>query len=153
MRGGGSNFKQNIHDKGTKGLAWGSFLIGGIGGLAAAVSVIGDVISGVVGFFPSWVGALAFWIVAVSVAVDLLLDFEPNQVALYGVMALPTLARTAPGVWAQRFNEWCDDRLMWVNEQVGRGLGVTSAIGIAIVGIAVAYLMGRRVLAKSGGGR
>jgi hypothetical protein len=90
--GGGIN-KQ----KGIKALAWISFILAVTGGAAVAGTFLGDWVSGLIGFFPGWIGVVILAGAFTAMAIDLFVDGIPNQVALYTAMALPSVARAVPG--------------------------------------------------------
>lgn len=142
MRGGANK------EKGRKALAWISFGFAAVAGVAVAATFVGAMFSGLLGMFPGWVPAVALAGAAIAMGIDLFIDGEPNQVALYTVMALPTLARSAPGRFGDEVTRLGDNLLASVTGQLGLWLGVTSAIGVAAACGVIAYLMGRRVVAK-----
>jgi hypothetical protein len=143
MRGGGGN-----KEKGRLTLAWVSFGFAVIGGAAIVATFIGGMIAGFVGFFPSWVAIAAFVGAFVAMAIDLFVDGEPNQVALYTAMVLPSLARAVPGRLSDTITQMSAQALAQLNSVLGEWLGTSSAMGVALACIIVSLLMGRRVLAK-----
>lgn len=142
MRGGANK------EKGRKALAWISFGFAAVAGVAAAATFIGGLFAGLLGMFPSWVAAVALAGAAIALGIDLFVDGEPNQVALYTVMALPTLARSAPGRFGDEVTQLGNSLLASVTGQLGLWLGVTSALGVAAACAVISFLMGRRVVAK-----
>jgi hypothetical protein len=145
MRGGGSN-----KEKGIKVLAWISFGAAVVGGAAIASTFVGDLIVSVVGFFPGWVAIAALLAGAVAMAVDLFVDSEPNRVALYTAMALPSVARAVPGALSNTVTNLSNQALSHVNAALGVWLGTSSAIGVALACVVVSLLVARRVIAKGG---
>lgn len=145
MRGGGSK------EKGRKALAWISFGFAVIGGAAIVATFIGGFIAGLVGIFPSWVAIAAFVGAIVAMVIDLFVDGEPNTIALYTAMVVPSLARAVPGQLSDTVTQASGSALDQVNQTLGMWLGTSSAIGIAVACVIVSLLMGRRVVARGGG--
>jgi hypothetical protein len=143
MRVGGLN-----KEKGRKALAWISFGLAVIAGAAIVATFVGGFIAGLVGWFPSWVAIAAFAGAFVAMAIDLFVDGEPNQVALYSAMALPSLARAVPGRLSDTVTQMSGQALSQVNKSLGEWLGTSSAVGVAIACVVVSLLMARRVVAK-----
>jgi predicted MFS family arabinose efflux permease len=142
MRGGS--------DKGRKVRAWISFGLAVIGGAAIVATFVGGAIAGLVGFFPSWVAIAAFVGALVAMTIDLIIDGEPNRIALCTAMVLPSLARAVPGKLSDTVTQASSSAHDQVNQSLGVWLGTSSAIGIAVACVIVSLLMGRRVLAKRG---
>ncbi len=147
MRPGGGGFSK---EKGRKALAWISFGFALVGGTAASATFVGDWVDALFGFFPTWVSALALAGAVIALAIDLFVDGEPNKVAVYSAMALPSLGRTSPGRLGDTVTDLGGQLLASVNDFLGEWLGVTSAIATAAVCAAVALLMARRVVTKGG---
>lgn len=141
--GGGIN-KQ----KGIKALAWISFILAVTGGAAVAGTFLGDWVSGLIGFFPGWIGVVILAGAFTAMAIDLFVDGIPNQVALYTAMALPSVARAVPGKLGDTVTDLSRQLLSSVNGALGVWLGTSSAIGLAITCVVVSLLMARRVIAK-----
>jgi hypothetical protein len=147
MRGGANK------EKGRQALAWISFGLAVVAGAAAAGTFIGGMIAGVVGFFPGWVGALLCAGLIIGIAIDVFIDSEPNRVALFGMMLLPSLARAVPGQLGDTVTNAATTLLVQVQSALGQWLGLTTAVGIALGSAAIALLMARRVIAKTPGAR
>lgn len=147
MRPGGGGFSK---EKGRKALAWISFGFALVGGTAASATFAGDWIDALFGFFPTWVSALALAGALSALAIDLFVDGEPNKVAVYSAIALPSLARTSPGKLGDTVTELGSWLLSSMNALLGEWLGVTSAVATAAICAAVALLMARRVVTKGG---
>ncbi len=142
MRGGGNK------EKGVKALAWISFALAAVGGAAVAATFLGGWIANVVGIFPDFIAVLLFAGLLVGLAVDLFNDGVPNQLALYAVMVLPSLARSVPGQVGDSVSEFSNQILAQVSSGARQWLGVSAAIGIAAVAIGVSLVMARRVVTK-----
>lgn len=145
MRSGGGFNKE----RGIKALAWISFVLAASGGAAVAGTFLGDWISGLLGFFPDWLGILVLVGGFVAMAIDLFVDGIPNQIALYTAMTLPSIARAVPGKLGATVTDLSHQLLASVNNALGEWLGTSSAIGMAMVCVTVSLLMARRVIAKS----
>lgn len=147
MRPGGGGFNK---EKGRKALAWISFGFALVAGTAASATFVGSWIDSLFGFFPTWVSALALGAAVVALAIDLFVDGEPNKVAVYVAIALPSLARTSPGRLGGTVTDLAGQLLASVNGFLGVWLGVASALATAAICTAVALLMARRVVTKGG---
>lgn len=145
MRPGGGGFSK---EKGIKALAWISFVLAAVGGAATAGTFLGDWVSGLLGFFPDWLGILVLTGAFVAMVIDLFVDGIPNQIALYTAIALPSVARSVPGKLGDTVTDLSRQLLDSVNNALGEWLGTSSAIGMALVSIVVSLLMARRVIAK-----
>lgn len=136
-------------EKGRKALAWISYGLAVVGGAALAATFVGGLIAGFIGFFPGWVAIVVFTGGFVAMAIDLFIDGEPNQVALYTAMLLPSVARAVPGRLSATVTDLSHQALAQVNATLGAWLGTSSALGLAIACVVVALLMARRVVTKS----
>lgn len=137
--------------KGKKALAWIAFAFAVVAGAAFAVGGLGRFFDGMLGMFGlPWLPALMFGAGFVAMMVDLIVDQIPNQVAMWMAVALPSLAQSVDGKLSQTVQDVTGQILTQVNSGVSSWLGVSGAWGVAIVCMVVAYLMGRRVLAKGG---
>lgn len=147
MRGGSGK------EKGRKALAWTSFVLALLAGTAMTATFIGDMIVGMLDWMWPWMAPLVFVGVFISMAMDLFVDGEPNQVALYSALVLPTLALAAPGQMSAAVTDGVNNLRASVGDGLSSwlGLGSTSSLGVAAVCTVAALLVGRRVLAKSPG--
>lgn len=143
MAGGSSK------EKGRKALAWISFVFALVGGTAAAATFLGEWARALFAMFPAWVPALAFVAALVSMAIDIFNDSEPNQLALYCALALPTLARASSGKLSSEVTQASGQLMGSVNGGLSVWLGVTSALATAAICTVVALLMARRVVRKA----
>lgn len=146
MVGGSNNFKA----KGVKALAWISFGFAIVGGAALASTVVGGFIRSALGIFPDWVAPLAAAGAAVAMGIDLFVDGEPNKIALYMAIALPSLAAAVPGKLGDTVSNLAGQALSSVNGGLTSWLGVTSSLAIAATCVVVSLLMARRVVTKTG---
>ncbi|MFE9955818.1 hypothetical protein [Micromonospora sp. NPDC005299] len=143
---------KRIQQKGVKTLAWFSLGIAAVGGTAAAGTFLGDWIEKAADKLPwHWVPVLVLLILAVTTAIDLLVDMTPNNAAVYSVIAMPSVAGAAPGKLGDTIGGWFDGLMGWVNDGLVQWLGTDSAVGLAIACIVGALLMARRVIKKSAG--
>lgn len=143
---------KRIQQKGVKTLAWLSLGIAAVGGTAAAGTFVGDWIDNLFGLLPwHWVPVLVLLGLALTTAIDLLIDGTPNQAAIYSVIFLPSVAAAAPGELGNTIGGWFDALMGWVNDGLVQWLGTDSAVGLSIACIGGAVLMARRVIRKSAG--
>jgi hypothetical protein len=144
MRGSG-------RERGRRILAWLSFGFAVVGGAALVGTFIGGAVVDVMGFLPGWVRIAAFTGVFIAMGVDLLVDGEPNQVALYAAMALPSMATAVPGRLSGTVATASHQLMVQVNHGLGQWLGTVAGLGLAVTCLVVSVLIGRRVIAKGGG--
>ena len=150
MNRGGSNNKE----QGRKALAWVSFVLAIAAGAAFAGTWVGGVVAGVVHFIP-WppLAAIFLAVAVVGMGLDIFNDGEPNQVALYAGMLLPSLARATSGKLSEGVTSLSQQLLSSLNPTLSSWVGTSLGIGLAIACAAVALVMARRVVAKGGGAR
>lgn len=141
-----------VHTKSVKGLAWASF----IGALAIGAMLpgtfVGDVIDTVFGWLP-WGPVIPIIVLIVGwigVFLDTYLDLEPNQLAVYGALLLPSVAATLSGGLA----DWTEDIADTVLQAVDQWLFSASPNGLGSQALAIALavacgLMSQRVVKKS----
>lgn len=147
MRGGASK------EKGRKVLAWVSFAFAVAAGAGAAFTFVGSTIGSVLGFFPlPWLPALLLVGAVVTMAMDIFVDSEPNQAALYTAMIVPSLAAASSGRLADTVSQGAGQIQTQLALGMGDWLGVSAGFGFVVVTAAASILMGRRVVAKGGGG-
>jgi hypothetical protein len=140
-------------EKGRKVLAWVSFGFAVAAGAGAAFTFIGSWIAGILGFFPApWLPPLLLAAAVVTMAMDIFVDSEPNQAALYTAMIVPSLAAASSGRLADTVRQGAGQIQTQLALGIGDWLGVSAGFGFVLVAGAVSILMGRRVVAKGGGG-
>lgn len=143
---------KRLQQKGVRTLAWLSLGIATIGGTAAAGTFIGDWTDAVFDWIPwEWLAPLVLAILFITTVIDLLIDLLPNKAAIYSVIAMPSVAASAPGKFGDTLGGWFDALMGWVNDTLVQWLGTDSAVGLAIACIVAAVLMARRVIKKSSG--
>lgn len=141
---------KNHKAQGIKALAWISFGLAVVGGAALASMFIGDMIAGLIGFFPPWLGSVMLAGGVVGMAIDLFVDGIPNRVALYTAMTIPSIARSVPGRLGDEVTRLSENLRAQVELPLGVWLGVASTTAVAIGCVVVSMLMARRVIAKGG---
>jgi len=147
MRGGS---KESKKEKVRLVLSWVAYGFALAGGAAIAATFVGDVLAGLVGLFPGWVAIIVFVAGIIATGIDLFLDSEPNKVALYVAMVLPSVARAVPGKLSDAVTSALNHALSQVTNALGAWLGAGSAFGFAVTLIAVALLMARRTVVNDG---
>jgi len=154
---------RNMQAKGVKALAWISFGLAICGGAALAGTAPGGWIVSVLGWFPDGVSIFILVIGLGGVAIDVFCDMEPNMVAIWGAVLLPSVAaavinnQSGPedmkpqgaklgttvsdgsGTILDALNGWSHS---WI--------GGISTITLATTLIALAFVMARRVITKGG---
>jgi hypothetical protein len=85
-------------------------------------------------------------------AIDIIWDLTPNQIAItFGFMA-PILSVGQDGTLADRIDEWTNALQTSLGGKVETITGNLGAGTMAVICIAVAVIVGKRVLAKKSGG-
>jgi hypothetical protein len=144
-------------------LGWAAMVLAITAGAYAADSWPGRAIRWVFELFPGWVLQLTLFIGFVVWAIDILNDLTPNQAAItYGFVG-PILAASndATGTLASRVRDWSQQLQTSVGGQIDGWVGNVGAGALGIAFMAVAVIIGKRVLAKQsaagrgggGGGR
>lgn len=135
-------------EKGILTLAWISQILAVAGGVGVAATFLGDWISGLIGFFPDWLGPLLLFAAVVAWILDLLVDGIPNRLAIWCALLIPTLARSVNGTLGQRVTEISGRLADTINAELGAWLGTTSVLSIALAASLAALLVARRVISK-----
>lgn len=147
MRGGANK------ERGRKVLAWVSFGFAVAAGAGAAFTFVGSWVAGLMGFFPApWLPALLLVVAVGTMAMDIFVDSEPNQAALYMALIVPSLAAASSGKLAETVSQLAGQLQSQLALGMGDWLGVSAGFGFVVVCAAAAMVMGRRVVAKGGGG-
>lgn len=138
-------------------LGWAAQILSIVAGAYAAGSWPGQTIRWVLNLVPgTWLIPLALFIGFVVWAIDVINDLTPNQAAItYGFVA-PILAQGTDSTLAARIRDWSDALQAGVGGQLAGWVGNVSAGWLAVALMAVAVVIGKRVLAKqsaSGGAR
>ena len=144
-------------------LGWIAQALSIVAGAYAANSWPGRTIRFLLELVPGgWLIPLLLFVGFVVWAIDVINDLTPNQAAItFGFMA-PILAAssTANGTLASRITDWSTQLQNGVGGQVSAWVGNISAGWLAVALMAVAVIIGRRVLQKQssaarggGGGR
>jgi len=136
-------------------LGWAAQALSIIAGAYAADAWPGKTIRWVLELMPGgWLIPLMLVIGAVVWAIDVLNDLTPNQAAItFGFLA-PILAASPKGTGrlADRIADWSTALQQSIGGQLGAWVGNLSAGWLAVALMAVAVIIGRRVLAKQAGG-
>lgn len=136
-------------------LGWAAQILGITAGAYAADSWPGKTIRWMFELVPGgWLLQLVLFIGFVVWAIDILNDLTPNQAAVtYGFLA-PILAGSdrATGTLASRIRDWSATLQDSVGGQISGWVGNVSAGWLAIALMAVAVVIGRRVLQKQAAG-
>jgi hypothetical protein len=152
------NTVRNVQEKGTTVLAWLSFFFAVLGGTAGAGMFLGTAVRfslGLLGELPwAWTSAIPAVLLvglAIAVFIDLLLDLEPNQTAVYSAIFIPSVASAAPGGFGDRITRWTNDLMGWAGGHLSAELGSGAPTVVAMGCIVAALVMARRVIKKSAG--
>jgi hypothetical protein len=140
------------HTKSIKGLAWASFIIAIAVGALLPDTFVGNWTREVFSWLP-WgpvIPIILLIVGFVAAFLDCYLDLEPNQVAVYSALMLPTIASTIEGGladWVRDISRTVLDAIdQWLFKAAPEGLGST-ALAIAIAFAVI--LMSNRVVKKS----
>lgn len=140
------------HTKSIKALAWASFVVAVAAGALLPATFIGDGVRAVFGWLP-WGPVIPIIVLIVGVVaafLDCYLDLEPNQIAVYAALLLPSIASTISGGLADGVQAIAGTVLhaidQWLFKASPAGLG-SSALAIATATAVV--LMSNRVVKKS----
>ena len=130
-------------------LGWGAQAVSTVAGSYAADSWPGRTIRWILNLMPgNWLIPLMLFIWFAGWAIDIINDLTPNQTAItFGFMA-PILAQGTDSALADRVREWSNLLQDGVGGQMSAWVGNVSAGWLSIALMAVAVLVGKRVLAK-----
>jgi hypothetical protein len=139
---------QNAQGASVYILGWFAQAVAIVGGVYAANSWTGATIRWLPGLFPAWVVQTMLVVGFVVWAIDIISDLTPNQPAIiYGFLG-PVLAGGAGGTLAARIRDWSQLLQDSLGEKIGQWAGNPGAGALSIICVAVAVVIGRRVLAK-----
>ena len=151
-KGKGLGGLKAAHTKSIKALAWVSFVIAVAAGALLPGTFVGDWTRTVFGWLP-WGPVIPIIVLVLGTGaafLDCYLDLEPNQVAVYAALLLPSVASTISGGLADWVRALADTVLdavdQWLFAASPDGLG-SSALAIATA--ATVVLMANRVVKKS----
>lgn len=143
---------RNFKAKGVTGLAWANLAIALTGGALAVDTWVGQVAVWFIQVPPwEWFPPVLLAALVIAVGLDLFLDGVPNQMAIIGALAAPSVAAASPGKLGATVTEWAGSLLGWLDGELIGWLGTSSATGLAIGCIVASILMSRRVVRKSKG--
>jgi hypothetical protein len=124
-----------------KMLAWLAFVLAIIAGAGLSASN------------PGLVQLLVVVALLTALGIDIAKDRVPNLVAVAVVVTLPSLIVGMNGKLAGTINRWLDSLWNNVSDALGQWAGTTSTFTIAVACVVVSYLIARRTMPRSGGGR
>jgi len=148
-----------IHAKSVKALAWASFTFAFAVSAMLPATFVGDAVRAFFRMLPTYKGADLGTIIAVIILivgliaaiVDVWLDLEPNQLAVYYVLFMGCVASTLTGGMADWFTNLSHAVLDavdgWIFSAMPNGVGSSLLAVVAAIGI---ILMTQRVVAKKG---
>jgi hypothetical protein len=117
-------FIKRILNKLTGLIAWVSFILAVVGGLAATGSFIGTIIVKIVQIGP-WV--LPFPLIGVGLLLilgDIIFDGIPNRMAVYLAIVWPSFFLAIPdGKARQKMSGWIDDLNHWLDKHIAVWIG------------------------------
>ncbi len=148
---------QNAQGIGIYIIGWIALILAIVAGGYAANSWPGKAIRWVFELFPAWIIQLTLVIGFVVWAIDIIKDLTPNRPAItYGFMG-PILAGSsdATGTLADRVRDWSDVLRGHLGDTLGTWVGNVGPGPLSIALMAVAVIVGGRVLAgqqRAGGG-
>ena len=146
---GGNGGTRNIVAKGLKILAWFDWVIAVYGGTLLAGTFVGAWIASVAGFVPGFAPA-ALFVAIVVMAVDIFIDWIPNQGAIWTAILIPSVARGAHGRLSAWVQQQSSHLAAAVSPHVIEWMGPLPALTVAATAIVAAILMARRVVKKGG---
>jgi hypothetical protein len=135
-------------------LGWIAQILSITAGSFAANSWPGKVIRWVVELFPAWVLQLALVIGFAAWFIDIINDLTPNQTAItYGFLG-PILAASndSNGTLAERVREWSNLLRDSLGDATAQWVGNVGPGPLSIALMAVAVIIGKRVLQKQAAG-
>jgi hypothetical protein len=136
-------------------LGWFALAAAVVAGSYAAGSWPGAVVRFIPELIPGgWLVPLMLFIGFVAWAIDIISDLTPNQVAITYGFTGPVLAasKDANGTLASRISEWSATLQHSVGGQIAGWVGNVGAGALSIALMAMAVIIGRRVLQKQSAG-
>ncbi len=135
-----------VKSKAYSGAAWAAQGLTIAAGATLLGTVVGQTVAAVFGFLPQ-PAKLILMVVAVLWAIgDWVEDGVPNQQALYIGVAAPMLAAGLDGKIAANVLSGSAQVQGFVNQWAGPWIGTTSAIGLAGVFLAAAFVIARHTV-------
>ncbi len=131
-------------------MAWASFGFSVLGGALAPGMWLGDAFSSVIGVL-GWLTPLAFIVLLAFAVRDFGMDGEPNKLAVYSAMLLPSLAAATPGAIGVWIAQRCQDLVGWASAPLTEALGSGSATVLTLSLLAVSVIFAQRAV-KGGKG-
>lgn len=139
-----------VRRRGMTALAWCSFVVAVAGGALAADMWIGETVATIVHAIPvPWLAAVLLVVAFLGTCLDLFIDGEPNQLAIYAAILMPSFAAATGGGLARSVTSWSGNVLAWIDKDLSSWLGTASSTGLAAGAIVAAIMMSRRVVKKS----
>lgn len=138
-----------VKQKGVKVLAWVSFGVAVVGGTLATQTFLGRAVQTILGALPwNWMPPVLLAVAFVAAAIDIFIDGEPNQAAIWAALLLPTVAASVPGRLGSWVSTWCG-RLLGAIDGWLHAWITDSSTGLALACIGIALVMARRVVRKN----
>jgi hypothetical protein len=148
--GKGGNLKATI----MKILAWVAFVFGGLAASPLiAATFVGGIVDNLLSVGPDWLPPLTLFLLVVFIAVDLFADMIPNRMALYGAMALVSVARSVSGRLGDNVERWANEARTAIQPDLQAWLGTGSIIAMAGALAVGGWLVSRRTMAAKSTGR
>lgn len=129
-------------------MAWASFICATLSGGFAPGMWLGHTIASVAHGMGWFILVVFFFFLALTVR-DLAMDGEPNRVAVYSMMALPTIAASVPGAVGAWIAARSRDLVNWASEPIHAAVGDAAPTVVTLVLLAVAIAFAQRTV-KSG---
>ncbi|WFE45287.1 hypothetical protein [Verrucosispora sp. WMMD1129] len=148
-----AKFRSAVQPKGVKALAWVSFGAAIIAGPLVAGMFVGDVIDTILEAIPGdWLPPVMLFLLAVLFIRDLVVDWEPNRLAIWSLLLAPSVARATNGDLGDWVEEATGTALNAVATPLQDALGTGAPIAMALaVGGAAILLAQRSIKSKVGG--
>lgn len=132
--------------KANKGLAWFAFALAVAAGSALTGTFVGDWVSGIVGFLPTWITVPALIGGFLWMAIDLFADGIPNKPALYLAMVLPSWSIGLSGQLAVQVRSWSGQVLDRIDSSLGQYVGTGSTLVLAASVVVASLVIARRTV-------
>jgi hypothetical protein len=121
-------------------MAWASFGCAILAGAFAPGMWVGDTVESV-GHGLGWYVLVIFIPLLALTIRDLAMDGEPNKIAVYSAIVLPTLAGIAPGGVGKWVMDRSHDAAEWATDPIHSALGkaAPTVVTLVLLGVAIAF--------------